>query len=589
MPLTASSPRATSWLARFNSLLAAAACCVLAACGGGGGSTPAPAAGASAMLPASAIVSISASPTAAIGGQVLTLTWSASNTGATSCDASGAWSGKVATSGTQSVTAPAATATANTVSYTLNCGGVSNSAAVVVGAAPTPAPVVSIGFAPANVSAGQSTTLTWSSTGASLCVASGAWQGAEALAGKLALTPAGAGSFDYTLTCSGPGGDASASAKLAVSAVANNTASVMVDNGPAGSQGSINVPFVSVTVCRPGTAVCQTIDHVLVDTGSYGLRLMSPLNSALALPAVHTPAGEAAGECAQFVSGFTWGAIVQADVQIAGEVAPAQSVQLINSAPGGFAGVPASCSGTGGTLSTVAALGANGILGVGLFKEDCGHACAGAAIAGAYYSCTAGACTATAMPLAQQVSNPVASFANDNNGVILTFPPVASGGMTSLAGTLIFGIGTQANNSLGSETRYAANNSGNFTTVYKGTTMASSFIDSGSNGLYFDDQTLPVCRRSSDFYCPTRVLSLSATNSSFDGRSSGPVGFTLENLDTLGAAITAASIGGSNDSGQSSSGAHAFDWGLPFFFGRRVFIGLEAGASPKATGPYWAY
>ena len=118
--------------------------------------------------------------------------------------------------------------------------------------------------------------------------------------------------------------------------------------------------------------------------------------------------------------------------------------------------------------------------------------------------------------------------------------------------------------------------------------MASSFLDSGSNGLYFDDQTLPLCRQSSGFYCPSRPLSLSATNSSPDGRSAGPVGFTLENVDTLGAAITAASIGGSNDSGKSSSGANAFDWGLPFFFGRRVFIGLEAGASPKATGPYWA-
>jgi hypothetical protein len=588
MLLTAGLPRATSSLARLGSLLAAAACCVLTACGGGGGA-PAPAASGSTALPASAIVSIGASPTAATGGQVITLTWSASNTGATSCDASGAWSGKVAISGTQSVTAPAATATANTVGYTLSCGGVSNSAAVVIGAAPTPAPIVSLGFAPASVSAGQSTTLTWSSTGATLCVATGAWNGAQALAGKLALTPASAGSYDYTLTCSGPGGDASASATLAVSAAVNNTAPVMVDNGPAGTTGSINVPFVSVTVCRPGTATCQTIDHVLVDTGSYGLRLIGPLNSALALPAVRTPAGAAAGECAQFISGFTWGALAQADVRIAGEVAAAQSIQLINSAPGGFAGVPASCSGTGSNISTVAALGANGILGIGLFKQDCGQACAGSAIAGAYYGCTASACTAAAMPLALQVSNPGASFASDNNGVILSFPPVGAGGVTSLAGTLIFGIGTQANNRLGSETRYAANNSGNFTTVYQGATMASSFLDSGSNGLYFDDQTLPVCRRSSDFYCPPRLLSLSATNSSFDGRSSGPVGFTLENLDTLDAAITAASIGGTNDSGQPSSGAHAFDWGLPFFFGRRVFIGLEAGASPTATGPYWAY
>src|ERR1035441_6993159 len=34
-----------------------------------------------------------------------------------------------------------------------------------------------------------------------------------------------------------------------------------------------NKPTVSVTVCTPGTANCQTIDNILLDTGSYGLRI----------------------------------------------------------------------------------------------------------------------------------------------------------------------------------------------------------------------------------------------------------------------------------------------------------------------------
>jgi hypothetical protein len=475
-------------------LLALSACLILTACGGGGGGSSGSSAAAAAAQPA---VTLAASAAGVTAGQTVTLTWSTQNTGATACTASGAWSGQVATSGSQQVT-PATQAAAYTATYTLTCGQASNSVGVTV----TP-PV--------------------------------------------------------------------------------NTIPVTVDGGPAGATGQINAPFVSVTVCRPGTTVCQTIDHVLLDTGSYGLRLLAPLDSTLALPAVTTAAGAAVGECGQFVSGYTWGAVVQADVKLAGETAAAQSLQIIGQAPGGVGTAPAACSSTGASLNTVATMGANGVLGVGLFKEDCGAACAAGPVGATYYACAGGTCSPTAMPLEKQVANPVAAFASDNNGVVVALPAVATGGAASLSGTLIFGIGTQTNNALGNATRYAANASGHFTTVYKGTSLSASFIDSGSNGLFVNDGSIQACSLSTDFYCPLTPLTLSATVMAYDGSASGNVTFSLENLDRLPDTVTAASVGGRYDS--KRRGGTAFDWGLPFFFGRKVYVGLET----NPTGPYWAF
>src|SRR5512140_2470345 len=58
-----------------------------------------------------------------------------------------------------------------------------------------------------------------------------------------------------------------------------NVLAITVDHGTDGT--AFNTPFGTVTVCVPGTSTCQSIDHVLVDTGSFGLRLAS---SALAQP-----------------------------------------------------------------------------------------------------------------------------------------------------------------------------------------------------------------------------------------------------------------------------------------------------------------
>jgi hypothetical protein len=567
-------------------LAAALLCLTLAACGGGdSGTTTATTTTESVMqgtTAATPVVSISATPTATTTGQVITLTWSVSDPSTSTCAASGAWSGTLATSGTQTVAA----GEAGTSFYTLTCGAASGTTSVVV-STPPPSPSASLAFAPANINSAQTTVLSWSSANATSCTASGAWSGAKTTSGSVSITPTATGDFTYSLACTGEGGTANASAALSVTAALSNSTAIIVDSGPTGTSGVINVPYVNVTVCRPGTSTCQTIDHVLVDTGSYGLRLLaSALNTTLALPTVKTASGADAGECGKFISGYTWGGVRQADVKMADEVASGISIQVIGDTGGSYTSTPSSCSSAGNNLGSLSAMGAKGILGVGMFKEDCGTACANAAISGVYYACASGACAASAMPLASQISNPVASFAVNNNGLLMTLPAVGTAGLTSVSGTLIFGVNTQSNNSIATETIYKANASGDFSTTYKGKTYSASFIDSGSNGYFFTDSTIRQCS-GGDFYCPASTLALTATNSASDGSASGTVNFNVVNLVGLASTITAAQVGGTV--GSTTSSSNYFDWGLPFFYGRRVFVVMEGNTVAGKSGPFWAY
>lgn len=465
------------------------------------------------------------------------------------------------------------------------CGGGSSDSG------PAAAPELKLAFSAPQVNAGDNVTLNWSATNAASCSASGSWSGAQPTSGSLTFVPSAAGAFAYHLDCTGSGGTAGADATLAVvtaaapvppiptpAAAGTNVMAVTVERGPTGT--SFNMPFVSVTVCSPGTSTCRTVDRILLDTGSTGLRIMSSaLGPAGDFPQVLNAASQPVAECAQFASGYAWGSVRRADVRLGGESAARLPIQVIGDSTPPLGATPLSCSNTGANLGTVAALGANGILGVSLQSQDCGTACLGSSAPRIYYGCTSTACVATAMPLDAQLTNPVTAFATDNNGLALTLPPVPIGGASTLSGTLTFGIGTQANNQPGALNIYPTNSRGEFTTIYKGISYTSSFIDSGSNGLFFDDSSLPVCGQ---FYCPPTPLSLTATNVSPNG-AAALVNFTLDNARTLTGNIAAHNVGGTL--GLTST----FDWGLPFFFGRTVFLAISGAQTPSGAGPYWAY
>jgi len=204
-----------------------------------------------------------------------------------------------------------------------------------------------------------------------------------------------------------------------------------------------------------------------------------------------------------------------------------------------------------------------------------------------YYSCSGTSCRGTAVSLANQVQNPVSLLSTDNNGVIVQLPSVSSGGAASATGSLILGIGTSSNNTPSSSAiAYPANDYAEFITTLNSTSYSSSFLDTGSNGLFFPSPSstlLPTCSSSSDWFCPSSAVSLSATTSGYSGTPSTAVSFSIANATAL--FNTSYSV--FSELGGSMSGG--FDWGLPFFFGRTVYVGISGKTSTLGTGPYWAY
>jgi predicted aspartyl protease len=360
-----------------------------------------------------------------------------------------------------------------------------------------------------------------------------------------------------------------------------NVAPIAVNGGPTGNYP--DAAFASVTVCEPGTSTCQTIDDVLVDTGSFGLRVLS---SALtvSLPQQKASDGNPVAECLTFLASYTWGPVQTADVQIAGEKASSAPIQVLSDTD--FP-APSSCTSSGfQSADTLDALGANGILGVGLAEQDCGSPCP--ANADQYYECPSSGCQPIAQASGQQVINPVALFTTDNNGVIVELPAASSGGESSVSGSLVFGIGTQSNNGLGGATVYTAP-AGSFTTSYNGQSYPGSFIDSGSNGYFFLDSSLTgltnCASNDQGFYCSSG--NFTATNQGSNA-ASGSVKFSIASAATLFANPSNFVLG---DLGGPSSNSvpFYFDWGLPFFFGRNVFVAIVGASTPGGAGPYWAY
>jgi hypothetical protein len=321
-----------------------------------------------------------------------------------------------------------------------------------------------------------------------------------------------------------------------------------------------------------------------VDTGSSGLRIFAS-TVTITLPS------STLGECIYFGSGTDWGRVQSADVVLGGEPAVFVPIHVIDPTFAGqytSGGRPASnVCGVGVVDSSPSQVGFNGILGVGLFPFDSGF----------YYNCASLPCTAVTVAPSQQIQNPVGLLPVDNNGVIVTLPSVPASGSPTVTGSLILGIGTKSNNQPSGVTVLPTTPSGQIVTRFHPSPGVSTqnvgIIDSGSSVLFFSDASslsIPQCPQRpppdlSFLYCPAAPLNFSAVNTELSGVPSSTVSFQIVDPRPL----LQSGNGAIGNIGGPAFSPGVFDWGLPFFLGRTVYVGLSGRTSVLGTGPFWAY
>jgi len=545
------------------------------------------------------LVSITLSPTSpsiASGmSEPFTLTATYSNNASQILTTAAVWSSSNSGVATFSnSTGVAATVSTGTTTISASYGGFLQSTQLTV----TPVALVSITVAPALSSIAVGTTEQFTATGTYTdntmqnLTMSAIWTSSTPSVALISNTTGSNGlassQASGTALIMARSGLVSGSTALTVAgsaAIANNVLPVTVNGSlcsPLTSSSYLNKPCVSVTVCTPGsTTACTTINDILLDTASFGLRIFK---QALTVPLTQVNAsdGGSLAECAQFGDGSSeWGSVNLADIVLGNERALGVPIQVIDST---FGTVPGTC-GTPDATPEIA--GFNGILGVGVFGEDCGPVCTDPnnANIGIYFSYNGSVCAGTAVVLSDQVQNPVVSLPTDNNGVIVELPSVPLSGASSVNGNLVLGIGTQTNNIPSGVATYSTDGFGEINTDFYGITYPS-VIDSGSNGLFFMSPSasmIPMCPSGSVWFCPSTTTTLSAVNNSAFGPTSGQVLFQIGNFNSLTNSVNNVF----SDIGAVQPAM--LIWGLPFHYGRFVYVGIENQVSSLGTGPYVAY
>jgi hypothetical protein len=358
-----------------------------------------------------------------------------------------------------------------------------------------------------------------------------------------------------------------------------NAIPIVANGGMSGSY--INALMGSINICQPNTQNCYTVNNVLFDTGSEGVRILASALPANFLNPIATTNGNE-DECAAFADGVTFGDVALAQVQLGGLTSSSIPIQIIGQSS---YSIPTSCSNMGTSMQTASTLGANGIVGIGPFQEDCGSGCALKSNNNYYYSCQSGTgCSSIAMPTTQQVTNPIIAMPTYNNGTVISLPNISISGVNSVNGYIYMGIGSATNNTY-TVNVIPLNSVGQMNVNYKGTIYPNSFVDSGSSVYGLIDSTMNTCSVSgNNFFCPGGLVNIPIVASDTNNVQNISSQITVNDATTL---LYSGNIV-FNDLATPLVGtlSNGVDLGLSFFFGKNIITGINGKTSNFGVGPY---
>jgi hypothetical protein len=377
--------------------------------------------------------------------------------------------------------------------------------------------------------------------------------------------------------CGGGGGSTSSTSSATTT---SNQLAITVEQNPdvtaiEPTTVTTDVPYATVTVCDASNN-CQSIPHVTVDTGSYGLRLLQSALTSVNLPLDTTSSGQDLAECEIFGSGYTWGGVAHAVIKLAGETTSSIPIEIIG-APG-LPSAPAACTAKDPTdAGSISVIHSNGILGVGPMIADRGD----------YFSCTSSACTplsgSSTPATSAMVSNPVAFFSSsDTNGIVFQLPAVSASGAAATSGTVTFGVGTQSDNSISGYTVIPLDNVGHLMVQVGGKSYVSSYLDSGSS-LYVAPFNVPY-NTSTDYFSPSSLQQIPIVLTSNSGSSTSSYSSSVD-LASPASLSLSPSLVAFDDIGIYSTSTTTVDLGLPFFFGKTIAYVFNGMSSSAGTGP----
>jgi hypothetical protein len=214
-----------------------------------------------AAVPVNAPTTLSASATSAPVDAPVTITWGSAGgiCYATGGDGSAPWIGTLGGTGSGSliVTSPYA----GSVTYGINCANETAIATVTYVAVPATsanavAPSVTLSSSDSKATAGQSVSLTWNSKNADACSATGGspgdgWTGSLMPAGSMNVTEKSAGTFTYSITCTGAPPAATKSTSVVIVSAAATPPATTASSGGGGSVDRLLLLLLGVLVAVP--------------------------------------------------------------------------------------------------------------------------------------------------------------------------------------------------------------------------------------------------------------------------------------------------------------------------------------------------